>query len=565
MSAMTLEQAVAHVTATNPTFATTTAEIRGVTYPVFTNAPPHLRAMMQASRKAHENGTAEYMVFQGERWTFDEFCNETNKVSHVLKQDLKVRPGDRVAIAMANCPELAMLVMAISSIGGVVVFLNGWWTSEELDFALRDTGTRLVFADGARMDRLLALDYHTQFQLVGVRDGEGKNSLDYSVLRDRMDDESWPDEDIDPDQDFAIMYSSGTSSDPKGVVLTQRGAISAVFSWAMQPALAPLLDPPPADAPPAPRLSIMVATPLFHVTASHALFLLSMPAGAKLTLLSKWDADKAVRLIESEKITRFVGVPTQCADLIVASQRLGLGLDSLNYIGSGGAKRPPVQVAELARRFPKAQIATGWGMTETNACGIGMIGPDYMARPNGAGRLYPPIQQLRFLDDEGQEVPIGEIGEITVKSACNMRCYLNKPEETNEVLQDGWLRTGDLGKIDPDGFVTIVDRKKNIIIRGGENISCLDVEAALHRHPAIAEACAFALPDDRLGEVVGAAVQTRPGMRATQAEVLAFLGEHIARFKLPARIWFQTDPLSRAATDKFDRRAIRRDCLATWN
>jgi len=561
---MTLEQAVAQVTSTNSAFATTTADIRGVTYPVFANAPPHLRAMMQVSQKAHGNGTAEYMVFQGERWSYNEYCNETNKLSHVLQQKIKVHPGDCVAIAMANCPEMAMLVMAISSIGGVVVFLNGWWTSEELDYALGDTGTRLVFADGARMDRLLSIAKHEQLQLVGVRDGEGKGALDYSVLRDGMDDISWPEVDIDPDQDFAIMYSSGTSSDPKGVVLTHRGAITAVYSWAMQPALASLLDPPPVDAPPAPRISAMVATPLFHVTALHALFLLSMPAGAKLTLLRKWNVDEAVRLIDSEKITRFVGVPTQCADLIEAADRMGTGLNSLDYISSGGAKRPPVQVAQLAQHFPKAKIATGWGMTETNALGIGMIGPDYIARPNGAGRPYPPVQQFRFLDDDGQDVPIGETGEITVKSASNMRCYHNNPEETAEVLQGGWLRTGDLGKIDPDGFITIVDRKKNIIIRGGENISCLDVEAALHHHPAIAEACVFALPDDRLGEVVGAAVQTRPGMRATQEEVLTFLSEHIARFKLPVRIWFQTNPLSRAATDKFDRRGIRGACLSTW-
>lgn len=563
MRTMTLDQAVDHLSTTNPTFTVTDAEIRGVRYRVFANAPANLRALMQGSREAHGNGAAEYLVFQEERWTYDELCHETNRMSRALQHDLKVAPGDRIAIAMRNCPELVILMLAISNVGAVVVFLNAWWTSEELDYALGDTGSRIVFADAPRMERLRLLNTTEQLQLVGVRSSEGIGDLSYSTLRDGMTDASWPETEIDPDQDFAIMYSSGTTSHPKGVVLTHRGAINAVFTWAMQAALAPLLDPPDPDTPPAPRPSALVATPLFHVTATHPLLLLSLPSGSKLTLLDRWDPAHAVRVIEAEKITRFLGVPTQSADLIAAAARQGVALASLEYLGSGGAKRPPVQVAQLARSFPNAQIATGWGMTETNANGIGMVGPDYLARPDAAGRLYPPLQDLRFLDDDGLDVAIGEVGEITVKSPCNMRCYINKPQATSEVLQDGWLRTGDLGRIDADGIVTIVDRKKNIIIRGGENIACLDVEAALHRHPCIAEACVFPLPDDRLGEVVGAAVQTRPGMRVTQDEMVAFLGEHIARFKLPARVWFQTTPLPRAATDKIDRRRLRRDCLAT--
>jgi steroid-24-oyl-CoA synthetase len=561
VSAMTLDQAVHHLTTTNPSFAVTEAEIRGVTYRVFANVPANLRALMQASREAQGNGAAEYLVFGSERWTYDEFCHETNRMAHVLEHDLKVRPGDKVAIAMGNCPELAILMLAIASIGGVVVFLNAWWTSEELGYALDDAGARVGFCDAIRLDRLIGLGKNTQLQLVGVRNGEENADLSYSELRDGMADTSWPEVEVDTDQDFAIMYSSGTTSHPKGVVLTHRGAINAVITWAMQGALAPLLDPAPADAPAAARPSALVVTPLFHVTATHPVLLLSMPVGAKLTLLDRWDADQAVRVIEAEKVTRFMGVPTQCADLIGAAQRQGVTLETLEYLGSGGAKRPPVQVAELAQHFPKAQIATGWGMTETNANGIGMGGQEYLARPEVAGRLYPPVQELRILAEDGQEADIGEIGEITVKSPCNMRCYLNKPDATAEVLQDGWLRTGDLGKIDGDGIVTIVDRKKNIIIRGGENIACLDVEAALHRHPGVAEACVFSLPDQRLGEVVGAGVQMHPGNKAGQQDLIEFLEKHIARFKLPDQIWVRFTPLPRAATGKIDRRGLREACL----
>jgi acyl-CoA synthetase (AMP-forming)/AMP-acid ligase II len=190
-----------------------------------------------------------------------------------------------------------------------------------------------------------------------------------------------------------------------------------------------------------------------------------------------------------------------------------------------------------------------------------MIGDDYALRPESAGKLHPPVQELRFLDDQGKDVPIGSLGEITVKSPANMRCYLNKPEATAETMQDGWLRTGDLGMIDAEGFVTIMDRKKNIIIRGGENIACLDVEGALHRHPDVLEAAAFSVPDDRLGEVVGAAVQLRAGAQITCEQMKTFLNGHLASFKTPVHLWAQHDLLTRGATDKIDRRAIRTACL----
>ena len=564
MTGLPLDAALRRVTAETPIFETTEAEIRGVSYRVFRNTPPHIRALAQASRAAQGDGAADYLVFGTERWSYDEFCADSNRLAHALQSRFGIGKGDRVAVAMRNYPELLLLITAIASAGGVVVFLNAWWTTEELDYALEDTGVRLVFADGKRLARLRPLAADRALTLVGVRDGEAIGDTGFSAVRDSAPSADWPGAEIDTDDDFAIMYSSGTTSHPKGVVQTHRGAINAVYTWLLQAALAPLMDPPDNPEAPAPRPVGLVATPLFHVTATHPVFLLSLPAGAKLVVMDRWDAETAVRLIRDEKVTRFLGVPTQSADLAEAAARLGEPLETLDYLGAGGAKRPAAQVAELSRRFPKANIATGWGMTETNANGIGMVGKDYLARPGSAGRLYPPVQELRFLDEDGEDVPTGEVGEITVKSPCNMRCYLNKPEATAEAMQDGWLRTGDLGWIDAEGYVTIVDRKKNIIIRGGENIACLDVEGALHRHPAVAEACAFTLPHARLGEVVGAAVQLRSGKTATQEELQAFLGKHIAHFKIPERIWMQPDPLPRGATDKIDRRRLRAACLPEW-
>jgi acyl-CoA synthetase (AMP-forming)/AMP-acid ligase II len=557
MTAMSYEDAARHVCATNPIFETTRTEIRGVSYTVFKNVPAHVPALLPLSSAAQGGGAAEYLVFGDERWTFDAFCHDVDRLAAALSQ-LGVRKGMPVGIAMRNCPELLILFMAIASIGGITVFLNAWWTTQELDYALRDSGARLIFADGQRMARLEPLQDAHGLTLIGVRDGEPHAERTYSDLMANAPHPALTGVQIAPEDDLAIMYSSGTTGQPKGVVQTHRGAINAVFTWLMQAAMAPLITPPTSDPL---RPSALVVTPLFHVTATHPVFLLSLPAGAKLTLMPKWDAHEAVRLIGAETITRFMGVPTQSADLMQAARDMGETLPSLDYLGAGGAKRPAAQVDALHRAFPHANIATGWGMTETNANGIGMIGPDYLRRPGSAGRLYPPVQELRFLDDSGRDVPPGEIGEITVKSPCNMRCYLNKPDATREVLQNGWLRTGDLGFIDTDGFVTIVDRKKNIIIRGGENIACLDVEGALHQHPDVIEACAFAVPHPRLGEVVGARVQLRAG--AACPDFAQFLAGKIAHFKIPEHLWTQFTPLARGTTDKLDRIGIRRACLAT--
>ena len=557
-----LQQAVDHLTATDERFALDQARIRGIDYTVFSNAPPHLRGLLQAVRANHDNGEADYLVYGNERWSFDAFCEQCNRLANVLTGHLGVLPGDRVAIAMRNYPEFLFALTAISSVGAVVVFLNSWWTTQELDYALQDSGAQLVFADGQRLERLMPLVKSRRLRLVGVREAQSQAPEAFSELLRMSDDDDWPTVDIDPDSDFSIMYSSGTTGHPKGVVLTHRGAMSAVYSWWMTQLLSPLMAAPdPESVSLVSKQAALVVTPLFHVTASHSMFMLGLPMGAKLVLMYKWDPEEAVGLIQREQVTRFMGVPTQSAELMESVKRLSVELPSLDFIGSGGAKRPPAQVNELHKTFPHAAIASGWGMTETNPIGIGIVGPDYLARPSAAGRLYPPLQQMKILDEDGNQLANGEIGEIAVRSAANMRCYLNKPEATAEVLQQGWLRTGDLAMVDDEGFVTIVDRKKNIIIRGGENIACLDVEGALHEHPAIMEAGVFSVPDSRLGEAVGAGIQLRPDLTATARELQEFLQGRIANFKIPEHFWFQTDELPRGATDKIDRRALRTQCL----
>ncbi len=558
--AMSIDAAVAHLLATDPRFAVDPVRIRGVDYTAFSNIPPHTRALLERAAEVQSANGDPFLVFGEERYTYEEFCRRINVLSGVLSSRFGVEKGQPVAIAMRNCPELLMLMMAITSMGAVAVFLNAWWTTEELDYAIQDSAARIIFADGLRSERLAPLVDQLDLDVIGVRDADTSGPLSFSGLMNGAQpfDEKV---EIDTDDDMAIMYSSGTTGQPKGVVQTHRGAMNAVYTWLMQAEIAALVEPPEPDAPAPLRPSFLVVTPLFHVTATHPVFLLGIAAGAKLVVMEKWDADHAVELIERKQITRLVGVPTQSADLMVAAARMNTSLNSLTFIGAGGAKRPAAQVPELVARFPGAQIATGWGMTETNANGIGLVGREYHDRPNVAGRLYPPVQELRFLDDAGHEVSPGTVGELTVKSPCNMRCYLNKPEATAEVMQGGWLRTGDLGSIDEYGVVTISDRKKNIVIRGGENIACLDVEGAVHRHPAVAEACAFAVPDDRLGEVVGVGIVLKPGATLEPDTLRSFLGDHIARFKIPEHIWLLEGTLPRGTTDKLDRRALRSMCL----
>lgn len=549
---LTLEQAVEHVIASDTRFALGKAEVRGQCYRIFRNAPLDLRALLLGARAAHGDGADLYLSFEDERWTYSDFLRDVAACAAGLNAR-GIRKGDRVGVAMRNYPDLLITFMAVVSMGGVVVFLNAWWEAEELAYAIEDSQIALVVADGPRAERL------TGVPVLAVRDA-GDAFL--RMLAEHRG-AAMPDQPIDPDSDFAVMYSSGTTGHPKGVVLTHRGAVHAVWTWFMSFAYAPLMVP--ADAPPAPppaeRQSVLIVTPLFHVTATHPMFLLSIPAGAGVVLMRKWDAAAAVRLIERHKITRFLGVPTQSAELLDAARAAGAALDSLEYLGAGGAKRPAAQVDPLAKSFPRAAIASGWGMTETNAAGISIGGPDYEARPGAAGRFLPPVQDGAILDEDGRELPRGELGELCVRSPMNMRCYLNKPEATAEVLRDGWLRSGDLGVMDVDGYVTILDRKKNIIIRGGENIACLDVEGALHMHPAVQEAGCFPVPDARLGEVVGAGVHVKPGAEVSAEGLRDFLRGRIAAFKIPEHIWLQREPLPRGATDKTDRRALATACL----
>jgi acyl-CoA synthetase (AMP-forming)/AMP-acid ligase II len=538
------QAAIDHVAASEEKYALEQREIRGVTYTTFKNGPKTLRDILEYCLV---HGDADFLVFEGERYSFDEFYRSTLRIAAALSNDYGIEPGDRVALLMSNVPEYPMLFMAAACIGAVAVPINSWWATEELEYGFVDCAATLVFVDEQRDKKIAPFVDRLGIRRVIVRDCAGDIQPEFRNLLEHATEKSAPQIAIDPDDDFAVLYTSGSAGHPKGVVLTHCGAVSSIQSWLFGLQVADLMGYAPgptvdADGEPYQPCS-MINTPFFHVSATHAGLLLGLWCGIKIVIMKKWDPQHAVELVEQEKVSRFGGVPTMTAELIEAAAAMGCTMDSLRAIDSGGSKRPPAQVQDLVAAVPHALPGTGFGMTETNGLGIGIRGQDYIDQPTIAGRLQPPLQEMRIVDDDDRDLPVDEVGELLLKSPANMRCYFNNPQETAATLQNGWLHTGDLVRVDADGFITLVDRKKDIILRGGENISCSDI------------------PDERLGETVGACVQLRPDATVTESELREFVGTHIAAHKVPSKIWFRDTPLARGATEKIDRRAIRAECV----
>jgi len=556
-----LAMAGEHVVSSRPEFAVETLEIRGITQRVFKNAPNTLPDLLAMAAELYAK--RECLVHGSERLNYSHFFEKVQALAGALQRQVGIKSGDRVAIAMRNRIDYLIATMAIVCVGGVVVHLNAWWTCEELDYALADCDARVVFADPERIARLRYLERFSNLCVCStVAHEDATCSIEPLLSLGRTLNLKPPV--IQPDDDCSVIYTSGSTGHPKGVVLTHRNIISAIWSWLMVGPVQDYLDPSSAietNAPEPLQPANLVTVPFFHVSGMNTCFLLTLAMGGKVVLLDKWDAERAADLIAQENITRFWGVPTMTADLLALGV---LGKDRLATLGTldaGGAKRPPDQVQQIVTTYPNIPPSTGYGMTETSGLGLRVAGADYATHPDAAGYLLPPLQEMRILDEDGTELAPGHVGELAIKSASVMRCYLNQPEATAAVLRNGWLHTGDLARIDENGLVFIVGRKKDIIIRGGENIASLEVEAAVYKHPAVFEAAVFSVPDNRLGELVGVAVQVANADMLDLQELRTFLGSHLAQFKLPERLWIFTEPLVRGATEKIDKQEIRRKCL----
>ncbi|GAA0382128.1 fatty acid--CoA ligase [Acrocarpospora corrugata] len=515
------------------------------------HAPATFRALLENSAF---HGDKEFVVFEDERLTYAEHFRLAATLAHRLEGTFGVRKGDRVAIAMRNYPEWIVAFSATLAIGAIAVPLNAWWTRQELEYGLADSGATLVIADEERASRLAG----TGIPMIVTRAADPSWTHWNDVLGEISPNISLPAADVRPEDPATIFYTSGTTGRSKGALGSHRNLGQAPMSvaYAMMRGVA-LAGKDPAESA-AQRRNTLLTVPLFHVTGCFAVLMTTMFSGGGLVLMYKWDAQAALRLIERERVTVMSGVPTNAWQLLSHPSFGAYDISSLAGISYGGAPAPPKLLERLTELLPDRTPSNGYGMTETTALAIYNSGKNYLARPDSIG-VPLAVMDVKICDPAGAELPHGQVGELCLRGPIVIMGYWNRPDATAETIVGGWLHTGDLARVDDEGFVYIVDRAKDMVIRGGENVYCAEVEAALFEHPAIDDAAVIGIPDDELGEQVGAIVKLRAP--ATQEELQAFLANSLALYKIPVRIWFHETDLPRNPGGKILKTQLRQHVL----
>ena len=551
---MTFLEANTAVTGPGQIFELIDGEVRGVKMKVFKNAPAHLGQVFAGSRG---HGDKTFLVYEDEIITFAQAADRIDALASLLVNTYGVKKGDRVAVAMRNFPEWVMSFAAIISVGAVNVSMNSWWTEDEMDFALEDSGATVLICDQQRFDIGAASCVKKNIKVLVVR---AEKPLPAGV--DKWEEvlplgDKHPGADISPDDDATILYTSGTTGRPKGAVSTHRAILSSIMAFSARNTIfqmsgTKLKD---VDGPEVPTSFILIV-PLFHVTGCVPVMLSCFVAGLKLAIMYKWDPEKALEMIEREQITNFVGVTTQSWDLVNSPAFEKYDTSSLRAVGGGGAPSPTSLVGKVNDKVKNGNPQLGYGMTETNAFGPAITGSDYLSHPTSTGRAsWPMFVEVR--DENLKPVPTGQSGEIWFFGPMLIRGYWNRPDATAETIVDGWLRSGDLGRLDADGYVYVEDRVKDMILRAGENVYGAEVESAIYEHPAVHEAAVFGVPHERLGEEVGVAILVNDGMTLTPEELWAFLDAKIAKFKIPTQVVIMSEPLPRNAAGKFLKRELQ--------
>ena len=515
---------------------------------IVTNFPATLPALFRTFCAL--NAANEAVVAGDERLTFADL----DRISEGVARGLAARgigKGDRVGLAMRNCPAWIVCYMAILKAGGVATLLNGWWEAHEMEHAIRLTDPKLIIAEARLADRIA--ERCADCDILDVQIGLPVEQAIGELLAGGGEEAPLPE--VGPEDDATILFTSGSTGAAKGALSTHRAVTTATYTYATGLMVMLGLLTEEDRAPKSPPRTLL-SVPLFHVTGEVPVMLNSFVVGRCMVMMSKWDAGEALRLIEREKVTYFVGVPTMSLELMTHPDRHKYDLSSLTDIAAGGAPRPISHVERLREEFPLAKPALGYGLTETNAVGCHNFWGNYAAKPGSTGRAHKPYVELVILGDGDVRLATHETGEIAIRTAASITGYWRNPEATVELFTpDGFVRTGDVGYLDDDGYLFIVDRKKDIIIRGGENISAAEVEAACYDYPAVGEVSVFGVPDERLGEVPVAVIHLRKPVQ--ENELRAFLEGRIARFKVPARFIYSDQPLPRLGTGKIDRRLLK--------
>ena len=522
----------------------------------YKHAPSNLRGLFDIARLG---GDEIFIVYEDERLSFNDFFARVDALGDALVNRYGITKGDRVAVGMRNYPEWVMSMLAIISVGAVSVSLNAFWVEDELDYALADCGASLLIADVERIARSINPCRRLGIRMLEVR-AATPSADDVEQWNDVVvPGPSMPAVDVGSNDDATILYTSGTTGRPKGAVSTNGAIVSSVMAFGSRATMDTVRvgDPPAADPPepPLPTTFILIV-PLFHVTGCVPVLLSCVVTRSKLVMMYRWNAEKALELIERERVTNFVGVPTQSWDLVNSPRFNEFDTSSLRAVGGGGAPAPTALVERVAGSVKRGGPTLGYGMTETNAYGPNNTGADYLTHPTSTGRVMP-IMRIEVRDPERRQVPTSQRGEIWFNGPMLIRGYWNKPEATAETIVDGWLRSGDIGRVDEDGFYYIEDRLKDMILRGGENVYCAEVESAIYEHPAIHEAAVFGVPDERLGEEVAVVVHLVDGATLTADELRAFLSKKIAAFMIPSRVLISPDSLPRNPAGKFLKRELR--------
>ena len=552
----TLAQIRAELCAPGQPFEMETVTIRGVPTRVWKNALPDLRAVLAAART---HGGADFLVYGAERVSFDAFHRAVAALAEALAAR-GVGKGDRVALAMRNLPEWPVAFMAVAALGAIIVPLNAWWTGEELAFALEDSGTKVLIADAERWARVASCPVTPPLESVLVSRGtaDGAERLEDVIGAPPswpdLPDAELPDAAIASDDPAGIFYTSGTTGRPKGALGTHRNLVTNIMTSAGSGAQSARRR---GEGLPEPRPRvILLAVPFFHATAFSATLMGALAGGSRIVMMHKWDTLEAMRLIEAERVTMTGGVPFIAWQLIEHPERGRFDLSSLEAIAYGGAPSAPELVSAIWQTFG-ALPGNGWGMTETSATVTHHMAEDYLNRPSSCGPPAP-VASLEIRADDGVTVlPSGAVGELWASGPMIVAGYWNRPEATAQTFVDGWVRTGDLARLDDEGFCTIVDRAKDVIIRGGENIYSIEVENVLYEHPAVTDAALVGVPHRTLGEEPAAVVYLAPGSQASEAELKAFVAARLAGFKVPVRIAFSAETLPRNANGKILKNELR--------